>query len=92
MDGQFEGGIGFRTEARLLKTDGKANFSDQELTITDAREIIFAFNIGTSAKGYAPAEECLRYPSPEISWEELLKTHTATLAKYTRGYNSTYLV
>jgi len=82
MEGQFEGGIGFRTEARLLKTDGEAQFRDDGLALRDATEAVFALNIGTSAKGYAPAEECNRYPSPEASWDALLQTHAATIRRY----------
>ena len=79
MDGQFEEGIGFRTEVRLLESDGQAQFADDHLTLNGATEALFAINIGTSAKGYGPAEECNRYPSPTASWDELLKTHATAV-------------
>ncbi len=82
MDGQFEGGIGFRTEARLLASDGEAEFADDRLALKGATEAVFAINIGTSAKGHGAAEECNRYPSPAASWDEMLKTHIATVEKY----------
>ena len=82
MDGQFEEGIGFRTEARLLASDGEAKFADDHLALKGITEAVFAVNIGTSAKGYGAAEECNRYPSPAASWDELLGTHVATIEKY----------
>jgi alpha-L-fucosidase 2 len=85
MDGQFEEGIGFRTEARLVASDGEAHFCDTHLAIQGATEAVFAINIGTSAKGYGAAEECNRYPSPETSWSEILKSHVATIRKYLGG-------
>jgi alpha-L-fucosidase 2 len=85
MDGQFEGGIGFRTEARLLGTDGKATFADDHLAIQAATEAVFAINVGTTAKGYAAAEECNRHPSPKESWTELMETHADVVGKYLGG-------
>ncbi len=82
MDGHFEGGIGFRVEARLLASDGEARFEDDCLTLNAATEAVFALNIGTSAKGYGAAEECRRYPSPAASWDVLRKTHITTVKKY----------
>lgn len=85
MDGQFEEGIGFRTEARLLTTDGEATFTDDHLALKGATEAVFAINIGTSAKGYGPAEECNRYASPAASWGELLETHCMAMKKHLGG-------
>ncbi len=85
MDGQFEEGIGFRAEARLLTTDGEATFTDDHLVLNGATETVFAINIGTSAKGYGAAEECNRYPSPTASWNELLETHHTTMKKQLGG-------
>jgi len=85
MDGQFESGIGFRTEVRLLATDGKENFASDHLVISTATEAVFAINIGTSAKGYAAAEECNRYPSPYVSWKELMETHVTSIKKHLGG-------
>jgi len=82
MDGQFEEGIGFRTEARLLTSDGEARFTDECLILKRATEALFAINIGTSAKGYGAAEECNRYPSPAVPWLELLRTHIEAIQKH----------
>jgi alpha-L-fucosidase 2 len=85
MDGQFEEGIGFRVEARLLASDGVARFADDHLALTGATEALFAINIGTSAKGYSPAEECSRYPSPELAWDELCDSQSAAMKKVLGG-------
>jgi len=85
MDGQFKEGIGFRTEVRLLTTDGETQFADDGLTLKGATEALFAINIGTSAKGYGAAEECNRYSSPTAPWDELFKTHVETIQKYLGG-------
>ena len=85
MDGQFEGGIGFRTEARLVATDGTPHFLDDSMQLNGATEALFAINIGTSAKGYGASEECNRYPSPTVAWDEILKTHASTLETFLGG-------
>ena len=82
MDGQFEGGIGFRTEIRLVNTDGHAIFTNHNLKISGAREIILAINIGTSANGYAPAEECNKYPTPSTSWNDIITKHIESYRKF----------
>ncbi len=85
MDGQFEGGIGFRTEVRLLSTDGQPHFADDKLEIKGAAEAVFAINIGTSAKSGAASEECHRHPSPISSWVDLRKTHVEAARRYLGG-------
>jgi alpha-L-fucosidase 2 len=85
MDGQFEGGIGFRAEARLLRTDGKAECSDDRLCLKGAKEAVFALNVGTSAKGYSAAEECNRYPSPKVSWDALCASQAVSQGRYLGG-------
>ncbi len=85
MDGQFEEGIGFRTEVRLLASDGEADFADDHLDLKGVTEALFAINIGTSAKGYGAAEECNQYPSPAASWDELLETHCRAMKKHLGG-------
>ena len=85
MDGQFEGGIGFRVETRVLFSDGNYIFDDNKISFRNAKEIILAVNIGTSAKAYAPAEECDKYPSPEPVWKEILHKHSASYKKFTRN-------
>jgi alpha-L-fucosidase 2 len=82
MDGQFEGGIGFRNELRIISCDGKKTSSGGSIGITDATEIIFAVNIGTSAKALAPAEEIASHPWPDKNWKTILRTHKAAYKKF----------
>ena len=85
MDGQFEGGIGFRVETRVLYADCNYAFDDKKIIFKDAGEIILAVNIGTSAKAYAPAEECDKYISPEPDWEKIIEAHIHSYQKFTRN-------
>jgi len=81
MDGQFEGGIGFRTEAQLLHNDGSGEFFAENIVVKNATEVIFAVNIGTSANGYSPAEECNRFVLPVTNWQSLLESHISAYKK-----------
>jgi alpha-L-fucosidase 2 len=82
MDGQFEGGIGFRNEMRIISCNGVSTFSGGALKISDATEIIFAVNIGTSAKSFAPADEISSYPWPDKNWKTILRTHKTAYKKF----------
>ncbi len=77
MDGHFHQGISFRVETELAVCDGTRNVQDHTLHIQSARKIVLGINIGTSAKGESPAQECARFPLAETSWEALKATHTA---------------
>ncbi|MFO7534581.1 MAG: glycoside hydrolase family 95 protein [Kiritimatiellia bacterium] len=81
MDGLFQGGIGFRVEARLESTDGKAAIVDNRLAVQGATELLIAINIGTSANGEAPAHECARQALPHATWARLLAEHALLYRK-----------
>ncbi|MFA6294488.1 MAG: glycoside hydrolase family 95 protein [Victivallales bacterium] len=82
MDGQFDGGIGFRNEFRIISCDGEKAFSGGTVKISGATEIIFAVNVGTSAKAFSPAEEIASYPWPDKDWKTILRTHKAAYKKF----------
>ncbi len=82
MDGQFDGGIGFRTEFKIISCNGEKSYQDKRLKITGATEIIFAINIGTSAKALAPAQEIASYSWPCKSWDTILRTHKSSYKKF----------
>ena len=82
MDGQFEGGIGFRNEFRIISCDGGKTFSGGSIKISGATEIIFAVNVGTSAKALAPAEEISAHPWPDKNWKTIFRTHKAAYKKF----------
>lgn len=85
MDGQFDGGIGFRVAFKLLRCDGMKRYTGNAIEVQGATEIVFALNIGTSAKALAPAEEIASYPWPEGNWKKLKRSH---IAAYQRFYGS----
>ena len=83
MDGSFTGGIDFRVEAAARTKGGKVSIDDgRKLIIQDAEEIIIFLNIGTSAKGELPSEECSRYPVPESDWDTLYRQHVEEYQKH----------
>jgi len=78
MDGLFDGGMGFRVEARILRHDGRGSVENNRLLIRDAREIILQVNVGTDACGEAPAHECATHFVPTgAEWESLKAEHAA---------------
>jgi len=85
MDGQFEGGIGFRTEARIVSHDGDASVQRDSITIQQATEVIIALNVGTSAKGHAPSRECEASCLPRPDWPTIVETHETTYRKFYGG-------
>ncbi len=85
LDGQFEGGIGFRVEARVWVRDGTARVDHHQLTVCGATEIQLAVNIGTSAKGEAPAAECARSAPAQGAWPALLRRHRRVYRRFYGG-------
>jgi alpha-L-fucosidase 2 len=85
MDGQFSGGIGFRVEAALVSHDGKLTQSQGQFEVGGATEVILAVDIGTSAKGQAPATECRERSLPSTNWEELLASHRRAFQRFYSG-------
>jgi len=85
MDGQFEGGIGFRVEARLYSPDGKTERLDSGIRVTGATEVLAAINVGTSAKGQAPARECAGGALPHTDWRKLLRENRKIYSKLYGG-------
>jgi len=81
MDGQFEGGIGFRVEGTVLHGKGQVLAVDK-LRVTDRREIIVALNIGTSAKAAAPVTECHAFTLPNPDWKKILAAHQRVYRKF----------
>jgi alpha-L-fucosidase 2 len=82
MDGQFEGGIGFRNEMKIISCNGEKSFNDGNIKISGATEIIFAVNVGTSAKAISPVEEISSHPWPDKNWKTILRTHKTAYKKF----------
>jgi len=76
MDGAFHEGIEFCVEAHIQSRGGRISaVGENRLRVEKAEEILAFINIGTSAKGEKPSQECARYPIPKMEWEELLQKH-----------------
>ena len=82
MDGQFEGGIGFRTQGRVYTQGGSQAVKGDAVVVSGVSEVLLAVNVGTSAKGEAPAKECARFTLPHTDWDELLKENKTVYRKY----------
>ena len=91
MDGQFEGGIGFRVESTVRVEAGSVGVEGHRLVIADARELLVAVDIGTSARGQAPARECAerRVPPSDCDWEELKRANQPPYERYCGGLELT---
>ena len=85
LDGQFDGGIGFRAEARVRVRGGRLRAADTRLEFEGVSEILVAVDVGTSARAQAPAAECFARGWPEGDWAALLRQHLAEYARFYRG-------
>ena len=74
MDGAFSDGISFRINAEIIAKGGSTKILDRKLIIYGTEELIIAVNIGTSANGKPPEEECRKKLSCH-DWEILKKKH-----------------
>lgn len=76
LEGQIRDGIAFMVQAELFVTGGAAEVLEGgKVAVTDAVEVLVAIDIGTSAQGRAPREECAGRRLTTRAWEELLRTH-----------------
>ena len=85
LDGRLEGGIGFRAEASVIGCDGRYEAAEGHLQVQNAREVIVAVNMGTSANDGAPDEESRIQLPPDLNWDSLFSTH---LEAYRKMYGS----
>jgi alpha-L-fucosidase 2 len=82
MNGQLHQGIGFRVVARFHTERGKTSVHGRELTVRDARQLLIAVDIGTSAREEAPVQECRRRVLPHLDWATLLHEHELAYRSY----------
>ena len=69
MEGRIHGGIDFRVQAAVLASGGSVQPDGDRLRVTDAEEVRVVVDMGTSARGGSPAEECARRSLPEAEWD-----------------------
>ena len=85
MDGQFQGGIGFRVEAHLTIQGGSSTTQGHRIIVREAEELLVAINIGTSANAEAPARECARHTLSCTDWVSLLEEHDKAYQNFYGG-------
>ncbi len=86
MHGDIRGGISFEVLAEVRVAGGTVTVTpDARLAVRDALEVLVAIDIGTSAQGASPAEECAAHPLSTWDWDALRRSH---LAEHARHYGS----
>ena len=86
MEGSFKEGNEFIVKAEFkVKNGDLVKYGDNVIQVNDASEILVFINIGTSAKGEKPEDECNRYNIPNSTWEKLMQEH---LKKYSSNYGA----
>ncbi len=77
LDGTFPEGLSWRVQADIVGCDGAAMATDDRIRVVDAREVVLALNVGASATGNDPAEECGPRADLDGGWPALLDSHVA---------------
>lgn len=86
LEGEITGGTAFRVEAELHVAGGNvALLPGSKLAVEEATEVLVAVNIGTSAQGQTPEEECASRKLSTRDWEALLASHRAEHARHYGG-------
>jgi len=83
MEGIFTGGISFRVEARVHVVGGQVEVEDQALRFGGAQEVIVTVDVGTSATGMSPVQECRQQVFYSRDWQTLVDDHQR---EYTNQY------
>ena len=86
MDGQFDGGLAFRVEARMHVTGGTSIVDGDRLIVRDADEILIAIDMGTSADGEKPIDQCASRKLSTTDWDKLLASGVKAYKKYYGGF------
>ncbi|MFH1569395.1 MAG: glycoside hydrolase N-terminal domain-containing protein [Gemmatimonadota bacterium] len=82
MEGVFRGGIAFRVEARPRVVGGALVVDGDGLRFERAEEVLVAVDVGTSATGMAPVQECRQQVLYSTDWERLLQEHQREYDEY----------
>ncbi|MBM3473751.1 MAG: alpha-L-fucosidase [Armatimonadetes bacterium] len=84
MRGDIRDGISFEVQARVLVIDGAASVLEGcKVAVTDATEVLVAVDIGTSAQGQPPEDECAAHRLTTTDWDALVASH---IAEHERHY------
>ena len=85
MEGVFEGGIAFRVEARAHVRGGRVEVDGEALRFHGAEEVIVTVDVGTSATGMSPVQECRQQVFYSRDWETLVNDHQREYANLYDG-------
>ena len=85
MEGIFHRGIAFRVEARVHVRGGTVGAEGHVLRVVGAEEILVAIDVGTSATGMAPVQECRQQILDGVDWDELVSQHQREYTDYYGG-------
>ncbi|MDP6117154.1 MAG: glycoside hydrolase family 95 protein [Planctomycetota bacterium] len=85
MAGEFIEGLQFRVEVEVRHRGGTLRCDGNRVVVSDASEIILAVNIGTSATGHEPLQECAKCRLPQSDWNDLLNSHAEAYAGHYGG-------
>jgi len=86
MHGGIRDGISFEVAAEVHATGGSVTVLEgTKLAVTDTTEVLVAIDIGTSALGRSPADECASHRLSTRDWETLLRSHLAEHARHYGG-------
>ena len=86
MDGRIQNGIAFRVQVAARRNGGTATVRDRRrLEFFQTNEIVLAVNMGTSARGRRPEEECGPCVAPGESWDDLVAGHRAEHSRHYGG-------
>ena len=90
MHGAIRDGISFEIWADVFAGEAElAVLEGTKLAVTDAVEVIVAINIGTSAQGKAPAEECISRRLSTCDWDDIRQSHVDEHARHYGGVELT---
>lgn len=85
LDGQFDGGIGFRVEAGVQVEGGSCRVDGDRVVVEDVSSVLVAVDIGTSAQGRGPARECADHALSHTNWEDLKRENRPVYEKLYGG-------
>ncbi|MEE3257859.1 MAG: glycoside hydrolase N-terminal domain-containing protein [Candidatus Latescibacterota bacterium] len=85
LDGQFDGGIGFRVEANLHAQGGSCRVAGERVVAEEVKSLLVAVDIGTSAQGRGPAGECADHALPHRDWQKLQRENNPVYQKFYGG-------
>ncbi len=87
LHGDIRGGICFEVQAEVHVTGGGVKVLEgRKLAVIDATEVLVGINIGTSAQGEDPADECAGRRLSTTDWDALVRGHQEEHSRHYGGF------